>query len=101
MKNSLHGKNGADLILSFPVGTILINLATKEEISIDKEGEKVLFLKGGGGGYGNEQFKSSTNRTPKERTLGKPGEAGIISLNFACSPMSDLSVCQMPVKPVS
>lgn len=74
MKNSLHGKNGADLILSFPIGSVFINLATKEEISIDREGEKILFLKGGGGGYGNEQFKSSTNRTPRERTLGKPGE---------------------------
>lgn len=76
MKNSLHGKNGADLILSFPIGTVFKNMLTGEEISIDKEGEKELLFKGGAGGYGNENFKSSINQTPKERTLGKPGEAG-------------------------
>lgn len=76
MKNSLHGRSGEDLTLSFPVGTVLKNIETGEEISIEKEGEKILLLKGGGGGYGNEHFKSSVNRTPKEWTPGKPGEAG-------------------------
>src|SRR3989344_4328935 len=73
-KNSLHGKNGDSLILSFPVGTVIKNLETGEEISIEKEGEKMLLLKGGGGGLGNEHFKSSTNQTPKESTPGKPGQ---------------------------
>ncbi|MEK7558657.1 MAG: GTPase ObgE [Patescibacteria group bacterium] len=74
MKNSLHGKGGTPLTLSFPLGTVIKNLATDEEISIEKEGERILLLKGGTGGYGNEHFKSSVNRTPKESTAGKPGQ---------------------------
>ncbi|MEK7581993.1 MAG: GTPase ObgE [Patescibacteria group bacterium] len=74
MKNSLHGKNGSPLTLSFPLGTVIKNLETGEEISIEKDGEKILLLKGGIGGYGNEHFKSSTNRTPKESTSGKKGQ---------------------------
>lgn len=74
MKNSLHGKSGDSLTLLFPIGTVIKDLATNKEISIEKEGEKILLLKGGIGGYGNEHFKSSVNRTPKEWKPGKPGE---------------------------
>ncbi|TSC54539.1 MAG: GTPase ObgE [Parcubacteria group bacterium LiPW_30] len=73
-KNSLHGKGGDDLILDFPIGTIIINQSTGEKFSLIKEGEKIMLLKGGRGGLGNERFKSSTNRSPKEFTLGKEGE---------------------------
>ncbi len=73
-KNSLHGKGGDDLILDFPIGTIIINQSTGEKFSLTKEGEKIMLLKGGRGGLGNERFKSSTNRSPKEFTLGKEGE---------------------------
>lgn len=73
-KNSLHGKGGDDLILDFPIGTIIINQSTGEKFSLTKEAEKIMLLKGGRGGLGNERFKSSTNRSPKEFTLGKEGE---------------------------
>lgn len=73
-KNSLHGKSGDDLTLLFPVGTVIKNLSTGEEVSIEEEGNPVLLLKGGMGGLGNEHFKSSVNRTPKEWTPGKQGD---------------------------
>lgn len=71
---SLHGKNGADFILKLPVGSIIANLETDEKLQLSKEGEKILLLKGGYGGFGNEHFKSSTNTTPKEWRPGQDGE---------------------------
>lgn len=74
---SNFGKKGADgenLILQFPVGSILKNKETGEIFEMTKIGEKKLILKGGRGGLGNEYFKSSRNTTPKESTQGAIGE---------------------------
>ena len=73
---SLHGKKGNDFVLELPIGSIITNLETEEKWQLLKEGEKVLLLKGGYGGFGNEHFKSSTNTTPKEWRPGKEGEHG-------------------------
>jgi GTP-binding protein len=73
-RNSMHGKDGEDLIIDIPIGSIITNLHTEKQYRIDKEGETVLVLKGGRGGLGNEHFKASTNTTPKESTPGKEGE---------------------------
>lgn len=73
-KNSLRGTDGEDLVIEFPIGSIITNLDTGEKISLKEEGEKVLLLSAGFGGRGNESFKSSTNRSPKESTPGKEGE---------------------------
>lgn len=75
-KNKEHGKGGEDLIIDLPVGSIVRNVETKEEFELNKEGEKVLILKGGRGGLGNDRFKSSTNQTPKQSTEGKGGQIG-------------------------
>jgi len=73
---SLHGANGAELDIEFPIGSIVTNLDTDKKYFLNEEGERVLLLKGGGGGKGNEHFKSSTNTTPKQFTQGKNGEEG-------------------------
>lgn len=73
-KKSLHGKNGEDLVLELPVGSIIINLETEEKWQLKEEGEKILLLKGGYGGFGNEHFKSSTNVTPLQSREGQDGE---------------------------
>jgi GTPase len=75
-KKSLHGKKGNDFILELPIGTIITNLETDEKWQLLQEGEKVLLLRGGYGGFGNEHFKSSTNTTPKECRPGVDGEHG-------------------------
>ncbi|MFA4975119.1 MAG: GTPase ObgE [Candidatus Paceibacterota bacterium] len=71
---SLHGKKGEDFFLELPIGSIITNLDTDERWQLLKEGEKILLLKGGYGGFGNEHFKSSTNTTPKEWRPGEEGE---------------------------
>ena len=75
-KNKEHGKNGEDLIIDLPIGSIIRNVDTKSEIELTEEGQKIKILAGGEGGFGNERFKSSTNQAPKERTLGKEGQKG-------------------------
>ncbi len=70
---SLHGANGDDFTIKLPIGSILTNKATGEKIQLLTEGERVKILEGGGGGKGNEHFKSSTNVSPKEWTPGRPG----------------------------
>jgi GTPase len=74
MKNSRAGKKGEDLEIKLPVGSVVTNMTTRERFSLDSEGERIMILSGGQGGLGNEQFKSSTNRTPQESTPGKKGE---------------------------
>ena len=93
-KNSLHGKGGDDLILDFPIGTIIINQSTGEKFSLTKEAEKIMLLKGGRGGLGNERFKSSTNRSPKEFTLGKEGEEADFSIELQL--FADLGFAGLP-----
>ncbi len=74
MKKSMHGRDGKDLVLDLPIGSIVTDLRTKRAINILTDGEQVLILKGGRGGLGNEHFKASTNTTPTESTDGKEGD---------------------------
>lgn len=71
--DSLHGANGADFILDLPVGSIVKNIDTGNVVQLLKDEEMVVVLSGGRGGYGNEHFKSATNRTPKEHVPGQVG----------------------------
>lgn len=73
---SRKGKDGKDLIIELPVGSIIRSLESGASVSLDKPGQKELLLRGGSGGYGNEQFKSSINTTPEKATKGKIGEQG-------------------------
>ncbi len=73
---SRHGKDGKDLLIEFPVGSVITNVESGGTVSLDKVGQKELLLKGGPGGWGNEQFKTSINTTPTKATKGKIGEQG-------------------------
>ena len=79
---SRHGKNGEDCIIDLPIGAVVTNTETKDQYRLEKEGEKILILKGGNGGYGNEHFKSAENRSPTETTKGKKGERGTFSIEL-------------------
>lgn len=73
---SLHGANGADYVLELPIGSVITNTDTGERFELNTIDQKILILKGGYGGYGNEHFKSSVNTTPQERNEGQEGEKG-------------------------
>lgn len=73
-KKSREGKNGDDLVIELPVGSVVTNISTGKKIELLHEDQKELILKGGKGGLGNEHFKSSVNQRPEEWTPGVKGE---------------------------
>ncbi len=69
------GHAGADLELRLPLGTVVIDPATERVVmELTQHLQRVVLLHGGKGGLGNLHFKSSTNRTPLQNTMGQPGE---------------------------
>jgi GTP-binding protein len=73
-KKSMNGKDGEDLIIKLPIGSVIYNHDTQQQYELLKEGERILALKGGRYGLGNEHFKASTNIRPEQTTDGRPGE---------------------------
>ena len=82
---SKHGKNGKDCVINLPVGVAITNNKTGDVFVLDHEGQTELILKGGRGGFGNEHFKSSTNRAPKETTPGRSGERAELTVELTLS----------------
>ena len=69
------GAGAADVVIKLPVGTeVLADDRTTLLADLDQPGKRVVLLKGGDGGFGNTHFKSSTNRAPRRRDKGWPGE---------------------------
>ena len=77
------GAHGDDEIIRVPVGTVVINVDTDEEIGdLTGNGQRLLVATGGHGGKGNIHFKSSTNRSPHRAIPGEPGEERTIRLEL-------------------
>jgi len=76
MNWSKQGKSGEDLTIDLPLGCVITNTTTGQKMDLLEDGKPVLLLQGGNGGLGNEYFKGSINRSPKQSTPGKPGEEG-------------------------
>jgi len=76
------GTTGKDLLIHVPVGTVIHDLTNGVDREIVKIGERILVAKGGKGGRGNFQFRSSTNTTPKEFEIGVPGEQATLRLEL-------------------
>jgi GTP-binding protein len=72
--NRKTGKDGEDLFINLPVGTVVTDINTQETWEIVQPEEQILIAKGGKGGRGNWHFKSATHQTPLEFEEGKPGE---------------------------
>jgi len=75
--NNRTGRNGRDIILEVPLGTIAMNEETGiKEAEVLHHGEEVIWLPGGQGGLGNTNFKSPTNQAPEYAQPGMPGLEG-------------------------
>lgn len=73
-ENNRHGKNGLDVILEVPLGTVAKDAETGElHFEITEDGEEKVITPGGRGGLGNSHFKSPTNQAPR---YAQPGESG-------------------------
>ncbi len=71
------GKNGEDIYLDVPLGTVAKDAETGETLfELVEPGEERILVKGGRGGLGNNNFKSATNQTPRYAQPGEPGQEG-------------------------
>lgn len=74
--NSLKdGKNGNNIIIKVPVGTVVKDAETEEILfDLNADGKEIILVKGGKGGKGNSKFATPTNQTPRFAEDGKPGD---------------------------
>jgi len=77
------GRSGEDLYVPVPVGTVVLDQDTGEALGdLTESGQELLVARGGKGGWGNQRFKSSVNRTPRKSTPGLPGETRHLELEL-------------------
>jgi GTP-binding protein len=89
------GRSGSSLEVEVPIGTRVFDAETKNLLAdLTADGERWIAAEGGSGGLGNLRFKSSTNRTPRERTPGKPGEERVLDLELML--MADVGLLGFP-----
>jgi len=89
------GAAADDIVLRMPVGTIVRDAETDDIVAeLLEPGERVLLAKGGDGGFGNLHFKSSTNRAPRQKTPGWPGEQKKLKLELRV--LADVGLLGMP-----
>lgn len=76
--NNSTGRNGKDIIIEVPLGTIARDEETgQQEAEILHDGQEVIWIKGGRGGLGNSNFKTATNQAPEYAQPGEEGEEGL------------------------
>jgi len=89
------GKNGQELIIEIPPGTLVSDAATGQILKdLIKPGETFLAAKGGRGGQGNRRFKTSKNRTPRFSQPGEPGETLTLKLDLKL--LADVGIIGLP-----
>jgi GTP-binding protein len=78
-----YGRGADDVLLRMPVGTLIRDLNTGEQLAdLARHGQQFVMAQGGKGGIGNIHFKSSVNRAPRQFTKGEPGEEREIALEL-------------------
>jgi GTPase len=93
--NDCTGAAGADLYVSLPVGTVVRDSDTGEQLGdLARVGDELLVARGGKGGWGNTRFKSSTNRAPRQFGPGLPGEKRQLELEMKV--IADVGLLGMP-----
>ncbi len=83
MGKDRSGLGGDDVIVRVPAGTQILD-EDKETILLDltDPGERIVFLKGGDGGFGNAHYKTATNQAPRKSTPGWPGQQAAVWLRL-------------------
>jgi GTPase len=93
--NDCTGRSGEDLYVPVPVGTTVRDAETGEQLGdFTREGDVLAVARGGKGGWGNQRFKSSTNRSPRQFGPGLPGEKRALELELKV--IADVGLLGLP-----
>ena len=83
MGSNCHGRNAKDIVFKVPPGTVVYDQKGDFVLKdLKHAGDEVVVARGGKGGKGNNRFKSSTNRAPRQFTKGTPGEERLLTLEL-------------------
>lgn len=94
-KRNKHGKNGANLLVDVPRGTIVRDQDSDEILAdLTEDGEQSVIVRGGAGGYGNAHFKSSVRQAPRVAELGEKGEEKNLALELKM--LADVGLAGLP-----
>ena len=89
------GRSAADVVLRMPAGTVITDAQTGESVAdLATHEQTALLARGGKGGLGNVNFKSSTNRAPRKATPGEPGQHRTLRLELKV--LADVGLLGMP-----
>jgi len=89
-----HGKNGSDLLVPVPVGTVATDEAGHVLADLPHDGDRVVIAQGGRGGFGNAHFVSSVRQAPKVAEKGEPGVE--LSLQLELKMIADVGLVGLP-----
>lgn len=93
--NDCTGRSGEDLFVPVPVGTQVRDAETDEPLGdLAVAGQQLKVAQGGKGGWGNQRFKSSTNRAPRQFGPGLPGEKRLLALELKV--IADVGLLGLP-----
>ena len=93
--NSKTGKDGDDIIIKVPIGTIIKDNRTKELVAdFVEDGQKEVICTGGIGGKGNINYKTSTRQTPRYAQSGTEGQKGTYELELKV--LADVGLVGLP-----
>ena len=95
MGRQCNGKGADDILLRMPVGTMITDAETGEVIAdLAEHGSTAVLGRGGKGGRGNVNYKSSTNRAPRQFTPGEPGDSRMLKLELKV--LADVGLLGLP-----
>ena len=90
-----NGRGAEDIVLRMPVGTTITDAESGELLAdLDADSAETTVARGGSGGLGNLNFKSSVNRAPRQFTPGKPGDSRVLRLELKV--LADVGLLGMP-----
>ncbi len=90
-----NGAGADDIHLRMPVGTVITDMETNEALAdLAIHGQSAVLARGGKGGLGNVNFKTSTNRAPRKATPGEPGESRVLHMELRV--LADVGLLGLP-----